>query len=86
MRPFFIFFCLLGIYTAQAQTNPIVVSFYNLENLFDTINDPTINDEDILNFLREKQKVFPIRKSMSVINNAFCFYSIFSINSLGDVS
>lgn len=48
MRPFFIFFCLLGIYTAQAQTNPIVVSFYNLENLFDTINDPTINDEDFL--------------------------------------
>jgi Endonuclease/Exonuclease/phosphatase family len=31
-----------------AQKNPVVVSFYNLENLFDTINDPLINDEDFL--------------------------------------
>jgi hypothetical protein len=31
-----------------AQSNTIAVSFYNLENLFDTINDPTINDEDFL--------------------------------------
>jgi Endonuclease/Exonuclease/phosphatase family len=32
-----------------AQTkNPVVVSFYNCENLFDTLNDPSINDEDFL--------------------------------------
>jgi hypothetical protein len=32
----------------KAAKQQIVVSFYNLENLFDTINDPTINDEDFL--------------------------------------
>ena len=25
-----------------------IVAFYNLENLFDTINDPTIDDEEFL--------------------------------------
>lgn len=27
---------------------PAVIGFYNIENLFDTINDPAINDEDFL--------------------------------------
>lgn len=31
-----------------AQKKPIVVAFYNLENLYDTINDPKVNDEDFL--------------------------------------
>jgi hypothetical protein len=34
--------------TVFSQNSPIVVSFYNLENLYDTINDPLINDEDFL--------------------------------------
>ncbi len=39
---------LLGSISTQAQKKQYVVysaAFYNLENLFDTINDPTINDE-----------------------------------------
>ncbi len=39
---------LLGSTTTQAQKKQYVIyaaAFYNLENLFDTINDPTVNDE-----------------------------------------
>ncbi len=49
-----IFLAFLGLLLAsklnptQAQEAPVVVAFYNLENFFDTINDPTINDEDFL--------------------------------------
>jgi hypothetical protein len=32
----------------KPTTSPTVFAFYNLENLFDTINDPLINDEDFL--------------------------------------
>ena len=34
----------------QEKNNYMVntIAFYNLENLFDTINDPTINDEDFI--------------------------------------
>jgi len=37
--------------TTNAQINryqPVVVCFYNLENLYDTINDPSKNDDDFL--------------------------------------
>jgi len=44
-----IFVCSLA---TQAQNNKhysiAIVGFYNLENLFDTINDPTIDDEEFL--------------------------------------
>lgn len=42
----------LGVDVLQAQSKKAytvaVVGFYNLENLFDTINDPNINDEEFL--------------------------------------
>lgn len=34
--------------TSKASYSVSCVAFYNLENLFDTINDPTINDEEYL--------------------------------------
>ncbi len=44
------FFSLLFIFTqiwvAEAQQN--TVGFYNIENLFDTVDDPSINDEEFL--------------------------------------
>ena len=45
--------CIISLFNmmAQKQTASYSVScvaFYNLENLFDTINDPTINDEEFL--------------------------------------
>ena len=42
-------FLLLAV-AAQAQKGPLIkparVIFYNTENLFDTINDPTTDDEE----------------------------------------
>ncbi len=52
LRSFFIFFMVLisGIAFAQEEKSYRLccIAFYNLENLFDTINDPLINDEEFL--------------------------------------
>lgn len=34
--------------SAQSEHNVAIIGFYNVENLFDTENDPTINDEEFL--------------------------------------
>jgi hypothetical protein len=44
-----LFFVLIGFHSAEAQGSKAkvaCVAFYNLENLFDTINDPNTNDEE----------------------------------------
>jgi Endonuclease/Exonuclease/phosphatase family len=44
-------FCLItsiSVSLVAFSQSPTVVAFYNLENLYDTINDPLINDEDFL--------------------------------------
>ena len=38
----------LSCIQAQKEKGIAVIGFYNLENLFDTENDPTINDEQFL--------------------------------------
>jgi hypothetical protein len=46
-----LFIAIFAIYGAKAQDKKFkvhTVAFYNCENLFDTINDPTINDEEYL--------------------------------------
>lgn len=46
-----LFVAIFAIMGASAQQKKFVVhtvAFYNVENLFDTINDPTINDEEYL--------------------------------------
>jgi hypothetical protein len=46
-----LFFLLFVLISANAQKTSYkvgLVGFYNLENFFDTINDPNINDEDFL--------------------------------------
>lgn len=51
MRKSILFLCLLTVLFASAQKKNYkvgVVGFYNLENIFDTINDPKTNDEDFL--------------------------------------
>lgn len=48
MRRFLLIFLLLGISQTifcQKKYQIRTIAFYNLENLYDTINDPTINDE-----------------------------------------
>ena len=45
----FIILSLIIVFPIAAQnTNTAIIGFYNLENLFDTINDPNKNDEEFL--------------------------------------
>lgn len=52
MRPFIfqfllIFFCFVNVVQAQSQKFTIhTIAFYNLENLFDTVNDPATRDDE----------------------------------------
>lgn len=65
------------IVTAKGQSeqrNSAVIGFYNLENLFDTINDPLINDEQFLpdgdyqwNTERYQRKLANMSKVISMI-------------------
>ncbi|PKP54127.1 MAG: endonuclease [Bacteroidetes bacterium HGW-Bacteroidetes-1] len=40
--------CQNGLQNLKQPNNGITIAYYNIENLFDTINDPKINDEDFL--------------------------------------
>lgn len=51
MRTIFIYLSLILIIScdlSQSQTKSIIVAFYNVENLYDTINDPFFDDEEFL--------------------------------------
>jgi endonuclease/exonuclease/phosphatase family metal-dependent hydrolase len=53
MRKFFLSVILILVFTVTLQAqkskgNSFKIGFYNIENLFDTIDDPTKNDEDFL--------------------------------------
>ena len=47
-----ILFLLLGALSVQVsqaqkkQYKPAIISFYNLENLYDTVDNPLVNDEE----------------------------------------
>src|SRR3954469_5009142 len=44
-----IFLLIVFVSTAQKQQyKSAVIAFYNLENFYDTVNNPNINDEDFL--------------------------------------
>ena len=48
---FYAFFSLLLLLSLKTKAQkhdmyPVVISFYNLENLYDTLDDPTKNDDD----------------------------------------
>lgn len=45
---FFAFVCSYQSFAGEKKYKVAIVGFYNLENFFDTINDPTINDEEFL--------------------------------------
>lgn len=38
----------LGASAQKTEYKPLIVSFYNLENFYDTINNPSVNDEEFL--------------------------------------
>ena len=48
MKKLFLSICLVGAMLVAFAQKPHKVVFYNLENLFDTINDPNKNDEEYL--------------------------------------
>lgn len=51
MKKLFVIFLVLlipGAVTCQSQNDTLYIAFWNLENLFDTIDDPAINDEAFL--------------------------------------
>lgn len=41
-------FSLSICYAQKANYKPVIIGFYNLENFYDTINNPTVNDEEFL--------------------------------------
>lgn len=73
----FIALLLIATATAFAQKKPVhfTAMFYNVENLFDTINDPSINDEEYLpnakmpwNTARFNLKIEHISKVMASVD------------------
>ena len=71
-------FCLFanGLHAQQQQAYKIgLVGFYNLENLFDTINDPLINDEE---FLPEGSNQWNTEKYLTKLHNM-----AYSISTIG---
>ncbi len=40
--------CCMPVFAQKQQYKPAIVAFYNLENFYDTIDNPNINDEDFL--------------------------------------
>ena len=77
LRLFFLLFCgfLYQFSAAQNHTEKLYISFYNVENLFDTIDDKHVNDNEFLpkaakkwNTQKYKQKLQNISKVIGAIN------------------
>src|ERR1700750_567084 len=43
-----ILICYCYISAQKQQYKPAIVAFYNLENFYDTVNNPNVNDEEFL--------------------------------------
>ena len=41
-------FCAFSVFAQKKDYKPVIISFYNLENLFDTLDNTMINDEEFL--------------------------------------
>ncbi|WP_159519211.1 endonuclease/exonuclease/phosphatase family protein [Sunxiuqinia indica] len=79
MRSRIFFFSLLVVFLVSCQRDPLkkkaTIVFYNLENLFDTIDDPAIDDEEFLpeadrhwNSERYEKKLQDIAQVIAAIN------------------
>lgn len=44
----FLLVCSFSLFAQKKEYKPVVISFYNLENLFDTLDNTMINDEEFL--------------------------------------
>ena len=45
---FFLLLCSIAVFSQKKDFKPIIISFYNLENFYDTINNTMVNDEEFL--------------------------------------
>ena len=48
ITPLFSFFLLAPVFGQKNDYKPVVISFYNLENFYDTVDNPNVNDEEFL--------------------------------------
>ncbi len=72
-----IFILLIPVYSSgQNKPDTLYVAFWNLQNLFDTIDDPVKNDEDFLpdgdmewNYERLDKKIYNIARVIRMMNN-----------------
>lgn len=77
----FILLTVLSVSAQETRTKTYVVGFYNLENLFDTYNDPVKNDEEFLpegknkwtdaKYQKKLHNMATVIKSMSETNGRF---------------
>ena len=72
----FLFFTLPGFVACQTEDDTLFVAFWNLQNLFDTIDDPTIDDEEFLPNSelewtddRLDKKMFNLARTIRKMNN-----------------
>ncbi len=63
---FYLIYCFLPSGYGQKEYKVSLIGFYNVENLFDTINDPNIKDEE---FLPEGEKVWTGEKYREKLGN-----------------
>lgn len=73
----FLIVCSLVGYSQTQDSKPFKIVFYNTENIFDTIDDPTRNDEDFLpgskvawTAERYRHKLHQIARVLSAIDSA----------------
>ena len=73
---FFLLFFAFDVKSQNQQPKKLVVGFYNLENLYDTIRDPSVNDEDFTpsgklnwNSARYQQKIIRLGEVISQLGS-----------------
>ena len=71
MKKLFVTGVLAAAVIACFAQKPYTVVFYNLENLFDTINDPDTNDEEFLPEGARKWNTFKYNSKLSNIDRVF---------------
>ena len=71
MKKLFVTGLLIAAVVACFAQKPYTVVFYNLENLFDTINDPDTNDEEFLPEGARKWNTFKYNSKLANIDRVF---------------
>ena len=72
------FFLVMGQASCSTPPDSVMIAFYNVENLFDTLDDPNKNDEDFLpdsdykwNSEKYHNKLHNLSRVIASMNNGF---------------